>query len=169
MAMAIFTSLASLASLIGLSIQLYKHKEKPLTYALLLISFFLAIFSAYSWNETNSVQEENVALKNARAQADKLIDSWPKIERFKFVSSGEFRGIVISGMAFLESKKDLFPDTYKTTRSLIFLELEAGENKDENFMSKRQKLEEAAETMITTIKAIQLNKEMNSVSATSNR
>lgn len=169
MAMVVFTSLASLASLIGLAFQLYKHKEKPLTYTLLLISFILAILSAYSWNETNNVQTENIALKNARIHADKLIESWPKIERFNFISSGEFRGIVISGMAFLESNKDLFPDTYKTTRSLIFLELEAGENKDDNFISKRQKLQEAAEAMITTIKAIQLNKAMGSSSEISNQ
>ena len=87
-----------------------------------------------------------------------MISSWPDVERFNFVTDGEFRGIVISGMAFLESKKELFPDTYQTAKSLLFIELEAAENKDNNYVSKRAKLEEAARTMITTIKGIQLNK-----------
>lgn len=158
MGMTIFTTIASLASLIGLAHQLYKHKENLSTYILLIISFSLAILASYSWSDARNLEEENYALRTARTQADRLIDSWPKIERFDFVSDGEFRGIVISGMAFLESNKELFPDTYKTTSTLVFQELEAGENKDNNYMSKRQKLEEAAKAMVTTIKAIRLNK-----------
>lgn len=63
---------------------------------------------------------------NARIEADKLIESWPDIELFNFISGGEFRGIVISGMAFLESNRELFPETYAATRSLVFVELQAG-------------------------------------------
>lgn len=165
MAIAFFTTLASLASLLGLAFQLYKHKEKPLTYVLLIISFLCAIAAAYSWVEIQNLEEENKALLSARNEAAKLLDSWPKMESFDFVSDGEFRGIVISGMAFLESKKTLFPDTYMATKSLVFVELEAASNKDENYISKRSKLEEAAKAMVTTIKAIRVN---NSIQPTAN-
>lgn len=161
MAIAIFTTLASLASLFGLAFQLYKHKEKPLTYALLAVSFICAIIAAYSWVETQNLEMENRALMSARIEADKLLESWPKMGTFDYVSSGEFRGIVISGMAFLESKRALFPDTYAATRSLVFIELEAASNQDDNFVSKRNKLEEAAKAMVTTIRAIRVNKNAN--------
>lgn len=160
MAIAIFTTLASLASLLGLAFQLYKHKEKPLTYLLLAVSFACAIVAAYSWNEAKNLEVENRALMSARIEADKLLESWPSIERFDFVSDGEFRGVVISGMAFLESNRELFPDTYAATKSLVFVELEAASNQDDNFVSKRSKLEEAAKAMVTTIKAIRVNKSM---------
>jgi hypothetical protein len=160
MAIAIFTTLASLASLLGLAFQLYKHKEKPLTYVLLVISFICAIVAAYSWLKTQNLEVENRALMNARIEADKLLGSWPSMERFNFVSDGEFRGIVISGMAFLESNRELFPGTYSATKSLVFVELEAASNQDDNYVSKRSKLEEAAKAMVTTIKAIRVNKSM---------
>jgi len=160
MAIAIFTTIASLASLIGLAFQLYKHKEKPLTYMLLVISFICAIVAAYSWVETHNLEAENRALTNARIEADKLLDSWPKLENFDYVSGGEFRGIVISGMAFLESNREFFPETYLATKSLLFVELEAASNKDDNYASKRSNLEEAAKAMVTTIKAIRVNKSM---------
>ena len=162
MAIAIFTTLASLASMVGLAFQLYKHKEKLLTYALLIISFSCAIAAAYSWVEIKNLEEENQSLQSARNEAAKLLDSWPKIERFDFVSDGEFRGIVISGMAFPESNRVFFPETYSATKSLVFVELEAISNKEENYISKRSKLEEAAKTMVTTIKAIRVNKSMQS-------
>ncbi len=160
MAIALFTMLASLASLLGLAFQLYKHKEKPLTYLLLVVSFGCAIVAAHSWNEAQNLEVENRALMSARIEADKLLESWPSIERFALVSDGEFRGIVISGMAFLESNRELFPDTYAATKTLVFVELEAASNQDDNFVSKRSKLEEAAKAMATTIKAIRVNKSM---------
>lgn len=160
MFIAILTTIASLASLLGLAFQLYKHKEKPLTYALLAISFLFAITAAYSWVETRNLEAENLALMSARIEADQLLKSWPKLERFDFTSDGEFRGIVISGMAFLESNRELFPETYLATKALLFVELEAASNKDDNFVSKRSKLEEAAKAMVTAIKAIRVNKSM---------
>lgn len=158
MAIAIFTTLASLASLLGLAYQLYMHKEKPFTYCLLIISFVSAIVAAYSWVETQNLEKNNRALMNARIEADKLLELWPKLDNFDYVSDGEFRGVVISGMAFLESNRTLFPETYLATKSLVFVELEAASNKDKNYVSKRSKLEEAAKTMVTTIKAIRVNK-----------
>ncbi len=164
MGIAIFTTIASLASLFGLAFQLYKHKEKPLTYALLLISVISTVVAAYSWVETHNLEAENRALMNARLEADKLLESWPKLEKFDYTSRGEFRGIVISGMAFLESNRKFFPETYLATKSLLFVELETTSNKDENYVSKRSKLKEAAKTMVTTIKAIRVNKSMQPTS-----
>jgi len=156
MAYAIFTTLASLASLIGLALQLYKNKEKPLTYALLSIALLCSFMSATLLVINSQLESENAELLNAQLEANKLLSSWPKVENFDFTSDGEFRGVVISGMAFLEANRETFPETYAATKSLIFNELEASSNKDENYVSKRSKLQEAAEAMITAIKAIRV-------------
>ncbi|MCS0540127.1 hypothetical protein NXY55_08955 [Aeromonas veronii] len=157
MVIAIFTTLASLASLLGLAFQLYQHKERLRTYVFLGISFFCAVISAVLWVEVNQLEKENEVLLNARIEADKLLSSWPDVGRFDFTSDGEFRGIVISGMAFLEANKAIFPDTYSTAKTVLFIELEAASNKDDNYISKRSKLQEAAETMVTTIRGIRLS------------
>ncbi len=167
MAIAILTTLASLASLFRFAFQLYRHKEKPLTYVLLIISFVCAVVAATSWVEVSNLEKENKALLSARIEANKLLASWPKMKTFYFVSGGEFRGIVISGMAFLEANRSLFPDTYLTAKPLFFIELEAASNKDDNYISKRRKLEEAAKTMLTTIKAIRVNKSIQPTANTS--
>lgn len=127
---------------------------------MLIISFLCAIAAAYSWVEIKNLEEENKSLLSARNEAAKLLGSWPTIDGFDFVSDGEFRGIVISGMAFLETNRDIFPETYSATKSLVFVELEAASSKDDNYISKRSKLEEAAKTMVTVIKAIRVNKSM---------
>ncbi len=153
---AIFTSVASAASLIGLAVQLYKHKEKTFTYVLLLLLLFTSIVSAVLWVNATSLESENNELKNARFQADELYKQWELLGDFSFISTGEFRGIVISGMAFLEANKELFPDTYLTTKKLMFAEFEVDKDTEKNYITKRIKMEEAAETMLITIKAIRL-------------
>ena len=157
MAWVVFTSLASLASIIGLAFQLYKHKEKPLTYVLLVVAICFSVLSAVLWVQSNKLSEENTNLKRARTQADNLLSTWPKKDRFDFVSAGEFRGIVISGMAFLEANRETFPETYNMSKHLLFNELKVGSKGGENYIRKISDLQEAAETMVTTIKAVRLS------------
>ncbi|MEZ8714957.1 MULTISPECIES: hypothetical protein [Vibrio] len=153
---AIFTSLASLASIIGLAFQLYQHKEKPLTYALLIVALLSSIVSAVLWVESQSLDLENKKLKAARYQAEMLYTNWPDPDDFDYVSGGEFRGIVLSGMAFLETNRELFPETYETTKHLMFTELKASTDDESNYVTKRIKLQEAAEAMVLTIKTIRM-------------
>lgn len=152
-------AITSVASLVGLAFQLYKHKEKPLTYALLSITFFSSIVSTFLWVEGKELKTENTQLKSAQVHAGRLIDAWPNVNKLEFTSVGEFRGIVISGMAFLETNRVVFPETYKITKNLMFNELQASSNKESSYTIKRSELQEAAEAMITTIKAIILNSE----------
>jgi hypothetical protein len=156
MAWVVFTTLASLASIFGMAFQLYKNKEKPLTYVLLTVAIFCSVLSAILWVQSSKLSEENTNLKLARIQADQLLGSWPKKDKLDFVSAGEFRGIVISGMAFLEANKDIFPETYRMSKKLLFSELEVGSKGDENYITKRSVLQEAAETMLTTINSVRL-------------
>lgn len=155
---AIFTSIASLASILGLGFQLYKHKEKPFTYFLLFISLCLSILSATIWVSSQQIETENLQLKNARAQAEQLYKSWPSADKLNYTSGSEFRGIVISGMAYLESNREVFPETYETTKNLMFTELNAANDSEDNYVTKLNKLQEAAEAMMLTIKAIRVNK-----------
>ena len=156
MYLAIFTSIASLASILGLGFQLYKNKESTKTYVLLTVSLIFVAASGATWAQNVRLTIENEKLLEARHQAAQLIAKWPKKDRFDFVSAGEFRGIVMSGMAFLEAYRNEFPETYKTTRQLMFEELEVAQNKDGNYISKRSKLQEAAEAIVTTIESIQI-------------
>ena len=150
-------AITSIASLVGLAFQLYKHKEKPFTYVLLSITFLSSIISTALWVEGKELKTENTQLKNAQVQASRLINTWPKFDKFEYKSICEFRGIVISGMAFLETNKAVFTETYKLTKNLMFNEFQASSNNEGSYTIKRMELQEAAEAMITTIKAIRLN------------
>ncbi|MGY3571621.1 hypothetical protein [Vibrio paucivorans] len=145
-----------MASIVGLAFQLYQHKEKPLTYALLSVALVTSIVSGVLWAESRSLDIENQKLKAARYQAEMLYTSWPDPDDFNFVSGGEFRGIVLSGMAFLEANRELFPETYETTKHLMFTELKASTDDEPNYVAKRSKLQEAAEAMVLTIKTIRV-------------
>ena len=106
MVWAILTTIGTLATLFGFAHQLYKHKEKPFTYSLLAIGLLFAVVSTLLWKENGELEAENARLQNAKLEAVALYDSWPSIDSFEFVSDGEFQGIVISGLAFLEANKD---------------------------------------------------------------
>lgn len=157
MAWVVFTTLASLASIFGLAFQLYKNKEKLLTYVLLTVAIFCSVLSAILWVQSSKLSEENTNLKLARTQAVQLLRTWPKKDKFDFVSVGEFRGIVISGLAFLEANKEIFPETYSMSKKLLISELKVGSKGDENYITKRSVLQEAAETMHVTINSVRLS------------
>ncbi|HIF9384126.1 TPA: hypothetical protein ACX6R1_000001 [Photobacterium damselae] len=160
MIFAIFTSVASLASIVGLIDQLYKQKEKPKTYILVVLALLLSVGSAYQWTEISSLEvrneqlsAENKKLLEARNEAADLLNKWEHPDQFDFVSNGEFRGMVLSGMAFLESRKDIFPDTYMATKSLLLNEMKSTSN-DGSWAEQRHNLKEAAETIYTTVESI---------------
>jgi len=155
------SAIATLASLIGLAHQLYKHKEKPLTYSLLAIAFLFTISTAVLWSQNTDLTKENIHLRSAREMASSLYKSWPDPDRFDFISNGELKGISLSGLAFLEANKDIFPETYSATKTLALRDLEDPENNDLNYLAKRSKLRESAETMISTIKSLQIPEKKN--------
>jgi hypothetical protein len=157
MLFAIFTSAASLASIVGLTVQLYMHQEKAKTYILVVLALLLSVGSAYQWSAISSLEiqnekltTENEQLLEARNEAADLLKTWRSPEEFDFVSSGEFRGMVLSGMAFLESRKGIFPDTYMASKNLLFNEMKSTSN-DGSWSQQRGNLKEAAETIYTTI------------------
>lgn len=153
---AILSTVGTLATLFCFAHQLYKHKEKPRTYCLLLVTLLFAVASAMLWMEKGELQEENSRLRSAKSEAVDLYDSWPKTDNFDFVSDGEFQGIVVSGLAFLESNRDAFPEVYIDTKKILHGKLESANN-DTNYVSKRATLQEAAEIMVSTVKSIRLS------------
>lgn len=155
MTWAILTTISTLASLFGFAHQLYKHKEKPFTYSLLMIALLFAVVSTLLWKENGELEAENSRLQSAKLEAVALYDSWPNAEKFDFVSGGEFQGIIISGLAFLEANKAAFPETYIDAKKIIQEKLESASN-DTNFVSKRSKLQEAAQMMSSTVKSLRL-------------
>ncbi len=142
----IFTTVAALASIVGLALHLFKNKQKKTTYFFIVISFILLIMTTIFWNK-------NIEMQKAKTQADKLYKSWTKIN--DFASTGEFRGIIISGMAFLETNKKQFPEAYELIKSYIHRVLISSDKK-KYYMGKRIILKEAAETMVSTVKTIRL-------------
>jgi hypothetical protein len=155
MTWAILTTIGTLATLFGFAHQLYTHKEKPFTYSLLMIALLFAVVSTLLWSENTELEAENSRLQSAKLEAVALYDSWPKSEKFEFISGGELQGIVISGLAFLEANKAAFPETYIDAKKIIQEKLDGASN-DENFISKRSKLQEAAQIMSSTVKSLRL-------------
>jgi len=155
-AFAIFTSVSSAAGVIGLIRDIYRKKEGPKSYVLLVFSFCLAVLSGVLWNEATTVSIENQELKSARIEAGKLVQSWPKERDFTFISRGEARGIVLSGLAFLEANRAQFPETYEQAKNL-FRNLGVEKNNDKEWYSEIGQLQQAAETMVVLISSIRLS------------
>lgn len=153
---ATLTTIGTLATLFGFAHQLYKHKEKPFTYSLLMIALLFSVVSTLLWDENRDLETENARLQSVKLEAVALYDSWPAADRFDFVSSGEFQGIVISGLAFLEANKADFPETYNDAKASLQEKLKSARN-DANFVSKLSTLREAAETIYFTVKSLRLN------------
>ena len=155
---AIFSSIASTAGVLSLIRDIYRHKEGPKTYVVLILSFFLATLSGILWSEVNYLKEQNDELKSARIEASKLVASWPQQSNPTFISRGEARGIVLSGLAFLEMHREQFPNTYEQAHAL-FLNLGIEQNRDEEWYSEIGELQQAAETMVILMKSIRLHDE----------
>ncbi|MEQ3694338.1 MAG: hypothetical protein ABNH16_09255 [Thalassolituus sp.] len=149
---AIFSSIASAAGVISLIRDIYRHKEGPR----LILSFVLAALSGLLWSEVNYLREENSELKSARIEASKLVASWPQETNPTFISRGEARAIVLSGLAFLEMHHEQFPNTYQQAQRL-FLNMGVEQNRDEEWYSEIGELQQAAETMLILMKSIRLD------------
>lgn len=152
---AVFSSIASVSGVISLIMDIYKHKEGKKTYVVLILSFFLAALSGLLWSDVNSLRQENTELKSARIEASKLVASWPENRDPDFISRGEARGIVISGLAFLEMHQEAFPSTYEQARRL-FVNMGVEKNRDDEWYSEIGDLQQAAETMIILMESIRL-------------
>lgn len=155
---AIFSSIASAAGLISLIRDIYRNKEGRRTYVVLVLSFVFAALSGLLWSEVNYLKEQNSELRSARIEASKLVASWPQESSPAFISRGEARGVVLSGLAFLEMHREQFPNTYEQAQRL-FLNMGLEENRDEEWYSEIGELQQAAETMLILMKSIRLNDE----------
>ena len=156
MYLAVFTSIAALATILGLGYLLYKRKVTGRIYVLLIVSLIFVAASGALWAKTVHITTENKKLLEGRQHAAHLISKWPKKDRFNFVSAVEFRGIVIAGMACFEAYQTEFPETYKTVKQLMLDKLQVSHNEDYNHISERKKLQEAAEVIVTTIESIKI-------------
>lgn len=159
MVYATLTSIASLASIISLCFLLSKSNETAKTYSLVVVSIGLSVISTFLWvgsanlaAEKEALVVENSRLQSAQAEARRLVESWPTPDRMDFVSSGELRGMVLSGIAFLEGRRDVFPETYENSKQLLLVEMGAGEN--EGTLAERYNLEEAGETIYMTVSSL---------------
>lgn len=153
---ATLTTISTLATLFGFAHQLYRHKEKPFTYSLLAIALLFAVLSTLLWQKNGELEAENTRLQNAKLEAVALYDSWPSVDRFDFVSDGEFQGIIISGLAFLEANRGAFPENYIDAKNSFQEKLKLASN-DANYISKRSTLREAAQAMASTVKSLRLS------------
>ncbi len=150
----IIATLGSIASIIALLYQFRQNKERFRIYLLLSIALILSALTAIFWSQ-------NYQLRSARNQASELIKSWLKTdEQIRFASRGELRGVVLSGLAFLEGNRNLFPETYSVTTRLVLEELGAWKKAErKNDVDELFRVKEAAEAMISIITSIQIVKQ----------
>lgn len=154
-AFAVFSSIASISGVISLIRDIYRHKEGRKTYAIIILTFIFAALSGLLWSEANTLKQQNKELKSAQIKASELVASWPQESNPDFISRGEARGIVLSGLAFLEIHHKNFPDTYIQAQRL-FANMGVEKNRDGEWFDELNSLQQAAETMFILIKSIRL-------------
>ena len=155
---AILTSIGSLASLIGLVLQLFKTKDRIKNYGLLILFVSFAVASGILWWQNSTLARENAQLRQARYQAAELSKAWPKPEKIDSVSTSQCRGVVLSGLAFLEAHRENFPHTYEAAAKLFIVEpgvMSKSKNR-EKWSEEFANVHEAAAVMIQLIKALQI-------------
>jgi hypothetical protein len=153
---AILTSIGSLASLIGLVLQLFKTKDRIKNYGLLILFVSFAVASGILWWQNITLARENAQLRQARNQAAELLKAWPKPENLDFVSTAQCRGVVLSGLAFLEAHQENFPKTFEALNRLFIDAFGVTSKEREKWWEESANVHEAAAVMIQLIKALQI-------------
>jgi hypothetical protein len=151
----VLSALGSLASLVALGFYFFQNDATKKAYVLLAISFLMALSTGVLSYQVLQLSEENKNLLSAKSEARELLRQWNLPSDFSFVSRGKARGVVISGLIFLEMHKDQFPEQYENA-SAIFKALGIDKNRDEQWWDEIGQLQQAAETMQTIILAAQI-------------
>jgi hypothetical protein len=148
----ILTSLGSITSILGLIYVLNKKGERSfLIYSLISLTVLLSILTGISWHSLNSVNLKYEALRSVRVKAGQLVDHWPIADQMGFETSGECRGIILSGISFLEANRYQFPETYLLATEVIKM---LGITEQSDTFQNRQNLEEAAIAMVEMISSM---------------
>jgi len=150
----ILTSIAALASLTGLVWQLYKTRVKIRNYVLLILFFGFAVASGILWWQNITLAGENAQLHQARSQAAELLKAWPKPGKLDLVSTAQCKGVVLSGLAFLEANRENFPHTYEAAARLFMAEPGVMSKNSQEWWGEFADAHEAAGVMIQLIKAL---------------
>lgn len=151
--MLVASFVATIITIIGVLYQLISKKRKWTECLTIFLLLFFITTTAFLYVKIDRYNETKV-------QAAELIKKWPKRDKIDFTSMGELRGIVLSGLSFLEKNKEYYPDTYNKMKNLF--ENEFGvvfKEKDDDWSIERNKLEEATLTIMQYISDISFESE----------
>jgi hypothetical protein len=138
---------------IGPAIVQNQGQDKKL-WTINLVSF--AVASGILWWQNITLARENAQLRQARNQAAELLKAWPKPENLDFVSTAQCRGVVLSGLAFLEAHQENFPKTFEALNRLFIDAFGVTSKEREKWWEESANVHEAAAVMIQLIKALQI-------------
>jgi len=143
-----------IASMISLLIGVRKYRRSVITAHVLLV-VALSFFSAYSYFSYQSLKDATrteIARKAlARQEAASLLSGLPS--DVSHWQPGEGRGIALSGLAFLEQHRDIYPTTFELTRSTVRADIEAAQNAPES-SEERHRMEVAGVAMLRILRGI---------------
>ncbi|GHD41057.1 hypothetical protein GCM10017083_04960 [Thalassobaculum fulvum] len=114
------TVVGSLASVLSLLIAQPSWKSRFIhvayTSAVVMIMVVLSVHYVELENQLADANRKLAYLQNTRDQASSLLKTIP--DSYRPTSTGDNRGTVLKGLAFLESHKDELPDMYEIVKRL---------------------------------------------------
>jgi len=115
----ILGAIGSIASIIGFfaAIKDQKKLSKSLFGIILVLSVITIIISVKYKNLSDEILNVQNRRESAKLEASKLLQKLPSSSTFG--STGENQGTIYAVLSFLESYKDLFPETYKSYKTNV--------------------------------------------------
>ncbi len=147
--LSIITIISAIVTLVAGLFAILKHRYKWLGIVFVVTTSLLAL--ALAWSHLNIIKKEK--------EIAKISEPLRKIELFNkryraadvdFMSNGELKGLVISGMQILEKFRENFPETYENAKRMFYEEHQIFKNKE--FFEERDALEDAGDAMMSMMR-----------------
>jgi len=145
---------SGVASIISLLIGLQKYRRSVVVGHVVLV-VALSVFASYSFFNYSELRDAERALANrkalARQDAAALLRGLPG--NITYWEPGQGRGIALSGLAFLEQHRELYPATFELAQTVVRRDIEAAQQAA-GTPEERQRMETAGVAMLQILRGI---------------
>lgn len=144
----------TIASIVSLMIGLWKYKRiYQVVNAVLVIA--LTIFASLSYFRLQAMRETEHSTKErkeiAQQEAARLLHSLPASA--EYFRPGDSRGIALASLAFLEQRKDLYPETFKLAKMTVERDIAAAQAKTGQ-EEERQAMQSVGQAMLQMLRGL---------------